>query len=210
MGVACRFGKDHIIVSEDGEGKTVARNRIDAGKWAEFKGVNLELNHLQSDLKNDLRKKKIDFRECDSLVDRLFREREERVKGGNTEEARGGSDGDPEAKKTRIDLDADPVTIYNDGEKKRIDWRDKLYLAPLTTVGNLPFRRLCKRLGADITCGEMSVGLQLLQGHQPEWALVQRHHTEDIFGIQVCGSSPQQMARLARIVEDHIDCDFGG
>ena len=208
MGVACRFGKGHIAVSEDSAGRTVARNRIDAEKWAEFKDLKRELNHLQNDLKDGLRKKRLDFRECDLLVDRLFREREERDKGRNTEVAR--DVGDPEAKKTRLELDADPVTIYNDGEKRRIDWRDKLYLAPLTTVGNLPFRRLCKRLGADITCGEMSVGLQLLQGHQPEWALVQRHHTEDIFGIQVCGSSPQQMTRLARIVEDHIDCDFGG
>ncbi|KAG1763776.1 hypothetical protein EDD22DRAFT_979262 [Suillus occidentalis] len=102
-----------------------------------------------------------------------------------------------------------PDVLIRVQEKRRLDWSGKSYLAPLTTVGNLPFRRLCMTLGADITCGEMGLATSFLSASASEFSLVRRHPSESIFGAQVAGNKPSTLVPTAEVLGREFG-DAGG
>lgn len=83
-----------------------------------------------------------------------------------------------------------------------------IYLAPLTTCGNLPFRRLCKTLGVDVTCSEMTMCNKLLKGASSEWALLKRHPSENFFGIQILTGHVNEVAMTIELLNEYVDCSF--
>lgn len=107
-------------------------------------------------------------------------------------------------------------------EKRRIYFGPETpALAPLTTQGNLPFRRLCAELGAQATYSEMAMSMPLVQGHKPEWALLKAHESEMLpptispkasvvqgydnskdfkFGAQISANKPWQALKAAEVL----------
>ena len=78
----------------------------------------------------------------------------------------------------------------------------KLWLAPLTVGGNLPFRRLCVAFGAEVTVGEMAVVRNLLKRKGAELALLRSHAEEPFFGAQIADRSPRTVAEGAKMAEE--------
>lgn len=92
-------------------------------------------------------------------------------------------------------------------------FRNVVALAPMATGGNLPYRRLCKEYGADLTCSEMILAHKLVKGSRAELPLLRKHASETSFGIQIAGSKPQVMADAAKMAVEHgadyVDLNFG-
>ncbi|KAI5635423.1 dihydrouridine synthase (Dus) domain-containing protein [Phthorimaea operculella] len=204
-GITCRFGSSHLTPE--------GYNMVNEEKYKEWKGDTK--NTLQQSLQILLQKRKYDF----SLAERLVKATDCRNRKDKTDSAEPKDDGEfakdvsVETEKEEKDkkngpiLDEDLIKLLP-REKKVIDWRDKLYLSPLTTVGNLPFRRICKEFGVDITCGEMALCESMLKGHKQEWALVKRHESEDLFGAQICGNNVYAITKVAQLLQENTELDF--
>jgi tRNA-dihydrouridine synthase 3 len=89
----------------------------------------------------------------------------------------------------------------------------RLIMAPMTRGTDLPFRRLATEQGAEVCVGEMAYAHKVVRGEPGERALLRRHPSERVFGVQLAGKRPELMAEAARIAEqsgaDFVDVNLG-
>uniref|UniRef100_A0A6G1S6B1 tRNA-dihydrouridine(47) synthase [NAD(P)(+)] n=1 Tax=Aceria tosichella TaxID=561515 RepID=A0A6G1S6B1_9ACAR len=197
FGVACLYSKNHIHVNDD---LKQAFNLIDHKRWScggreDF--IERSKNKLETSIQIKLRKKAYNFDEITEIANKLAK--------ADTAD----NDQVNDQNEKRIGAAVVDEHVQSRGfTKKKVDFKGKLYLAPLTTVGNLPFRRLCKKFSCDITCAEMSLCTSLLNGNPSEWSHLRRHESEDVFGAQITASQPEHAAKVVKVLNDFCDIDF--
>ena len=88
-----------------------------------------------------------------------------------------------------------------------------IVMAPMTKGSNLPYRRLCIELGAQITISEMTLARRLKQKRHGEFALIRKAADEPCFGVQLATNQPDEAAWAAALVEargaDFVDLNLG-
>ncbi|KAI9171704.1 tRNA-dihydrouridine(47) synthase [NAD(P)(+)] [Paramyrothecium foliicola] len=129
-------------------------------------------NVVKMSVKIDLNRKRLDFTQANKYIEWL------------NQETKISEDFHHRRKELGIESMDDLRARFVDppfkpSEKRRLYFGPETpTLAPLTTQGNLPFRRLCVNLGAQLTYSEMAMGMPLLQGTKADWTLLKVHESE--------------------------------
>ncbi len=89
-----------------------------------------------------------------------------------------------------------------------------LFLAPQAGVSESPFRRLCRRFGADVVVSEFVSAEGIVRNSRRSHRYLTFDPSERPIGAQIFGSTPATMAKAARYVHDvygpdFIDINFG-
>src|SRR5437868_9367675 len=89
-----------------------------------------------------------------------------------------------------------------------------LYLAPMAGVSESPFRRLCRRFGADVVVTEFLSAEGIRRENAATLDKLRFGDDERPIGVQIFGAEPEAMGDAARLVTDvftpeFIDINFG-
>ncbi|RKF77529.1 tRNA-dihydrouridine [Golovinomyces cichoracearum] len=224
-GWKCRFVSSHSteIEHDDGRKELVLLENSDLKAKNDFKPRIGVYNSISTADKLSLAKRKTPTELSDQYLKWLDEDQKEMDKLCHRKNP------DKEIEGSEMDL-ADLRSQFVDpplrpSEKRKIYFgAETPILAPLTTQGNLPFRRMCVDFGAQLTYSEMAMTIPLIQGHKTEWALMKAHESEisppkisaslafpgydnakDLkFGAQISASKPWQAIKGAELLSKHL------
>ncbi len=90
---------------------------------------------------------------------------------------------------------------------------DPVILAPMSSITDLPFRRLVRRGGAGLVVSEMIASQAMIRHTRKSLKMAESDRDEQPMAVQLAGCEPQVMAEAARLNEDRgaaiIDINMG-
>jgi tRNA-dihydrouridine synthase B len=90
---------------------------------------------------------------------------------------------------------------------------DPVFLAPMSGVTDMPFRRLVKREGAGLVVSEMIASQAMIRESRQTMRMAENSPEEYPMAVQLAGCEPEAMAEAAKLNEDRgaalIDINFG-
>lgn len=96
---------------------------------------------------------------------------------------------------------------------RKLELKNRVFLAPLAGVSDIPMRRICQELGAGLTYVEMLSSTAISYRSKRTFEMMARHKSEDILGVQVTGSNAQDMTKACEVLDmkgfDTIDINMG-
>lgn len=163
-------GKDNKFVKKDGGAEAA-----DGGEAEDSRpGI---VNIVAMSAKIDMSRKRLDFSDADKYIAWLDSEAKSNNKNHHRQKDEMEVAGAATAAEENRAQFVDPP--FKPSEKRRLYFGPETpTLAPLTTQGNLPFRRLCVEMGCQLTYSEMALGMPLLQGVKADWTLMKAHESE--------------------------------
>lgn len=94
-----------------------------------------------------------------------------------------------------------------------VELRNNVILAPMAGVSDLPFRLLCQKQGAGMTCMEMISAKAILYNNKNTESLLELHPEEECVSCQLFGNDPQIMSEIAKRIEERpfsvLDINMG-
>lgn len=91
--------------------------------------------------------------------------------------------------------------------------KNRVFLAPLAGVSDIPFRRIAQEMGAGLTYVEMLSATAIAYNNKKTFDMMARHGSESILGVQITGPSAEQVAQgivvLDKLGFDTIDINMG-
>ncbi|PHO08680.1 tRNA dihydrouridine synthase DusB [Malaciobacter canalis] len=87
--------------------------------------------------------------------------------------------------------------------EEKIDFSQPLMvLAPLAGYTDLPFRRVVKKFGADLTISEMISSNALVYKSEKTLKMIEKSPTEDPYFVQIAGNKPELVRDAVEILND--------